>query len=369
MQEEHTIEYHHSFTGSIFVSFCVLLIYVASGPIFKNFRFHYIHESGICMVIGFSVALIARMVEGKANGVNSFKEDIFFNFILPPIVFNAGYTMKKQTFFKYSLYILVFGIFSTIVSFLTVFGITHFLNENQMFSYTNEKNSPLLFTLTEVVLFSVIICATDSVAALTFINDNQEPKLHAILFGEGVINDVVCIVLYKIISSQNKNVTLDLFEVSQTIATFFWTFSVSLLLGIAFGSMLCLFLRFFRQIKPNKEQEICIIFIFAMISYSFSEYIGQSPILALLFTGIVASHYGYYNLDYQSSQESVFFLNQHLFQARFPPSGRIYIRVFRSKFGFFDRAKHQSFFLFLATFDYIRGSICRYMFSQRHVLV
>lgn len=49
------------------------------------------------------------------------------------------------------------------------------------------------------MLFSSVISATDSVAALTFIKEETEPKLFAILFGEGVINDAVCIVLYTII--------------------------------------------------------------------------------------------------------------------------------------------------------------------------
>jgi NhaP-type Na+/H+ or K+/H+ antiporter len=44
-------------------------------------------------------------------------------------------------------------------------------------------------------LFSAVISATDFVAALTFIKEERESKLFAILFGEGVINDAVCIVL------------------------------------------------------------------------------------------------------------------------------------------------------------------------------
>jgi len=49
------------------------------------------------------------------------------------------------------------------------------------------------------LLFASVISATDAVAALTFISETDEPKLYSILFGEGVINDAVCIVLYGII--------------------------------------------------------------------------------------------------------------------------------------------------------------------------
>jgi NhaP-type Na+/H+ or K+/H+ antiporter len=57
------------------------------------------------------------------------------------------------------------------------------------------------FSIKEILLFSSVISATDTVAALTFVKEETEPKLFAILFGEGVINDAVCIVLYNIIKN------------------------------------------------------------------------------------------------------------------------------------------------------------------------
>jgi hypothetical protein len=45
----------------------------------------------------------------------------------------------------------------------------------------------LYFSLNGIFLFSAVISATDSVAASTFIKVEQEPKLFAILFGDGAI--------------------------------------------------------------------------------------------------------------------------------------------------------------------------------------
>lgn len=67
------------------------------------------------------------------------------------------------------------------------------------------------FSFKEIMLFSSVIAATDTVAALTFVKEESEPKLFAILFGEGVINDAVCIVLYGIIrefTSSNEGIQL-----------------------------------------------------------------------------------------------------------------------------------------------------------------
>ena len=53
--------------------------------------------------------------------------------------------------------------------------------------------------------FAAVISATDAVPALTFIHEDSEPKLFSILFGEGVVNDAVCIVIYKILTDFQKS--------------------------------------------------------------------------------------------------------------------------------------------------------------------
>jgi len=55
------------------------------------------------------------------------------------------------------------------------------------------------FSIKEILLFASVISATDTVAALTFVKEDSHPKLFSILFGEGVLNDAVCIVLYRIL--------------------------------------------------------------------------------------------------------------------------------------------------------------------------
>ena len=46
-------------------------------------------------------------------------------------------------------------------------------------------------------MLAAILCATDSVAALTIVKRRDHPKLNSILFGEGVINDAVSILLFR----------------------------------------------------------------------------------------------------------------------------------------------------------------------------
>ena len=343
----------------------ILMIYTVAAPIFEKIHFHYMHESGLCMIIGVIVSLVAIFFDPHANFTRSinFSGDIFFTFVLPPIIFSAGYNLRRASFFKYFIYILSFGVFGTIMSFLWVAPITllfnHFnlfyfpmkfndedknsqinnknITQNNITNITNSIISNIIsnitenisstnisstlpdilpnssdknyvhFSVTEILLFASVISATDTIAALTFISEDKEPKLFAILFGEGVVNDAVCIVLYRILreftlSGNEFTSSTPLMMFSKFLSLAFYSFLIGLLMGCICAYMLKYFLT--KQIKLNRTQEISIILFFAFISYTFSEELGLSPIVTLLFTGIFISNYAFYNLSFQAREES-----------------------------------------------------------------
>lgn len=168
------------------------------------------------------------------------------------------------------------------------------------------KNDIILnFSFSEILLFSAVISATDTVAALTFIKEESEPKLFALLFGEGVINDAVCIVLYGIIktfsTSKEEFSSKTPFKMLGSFSSMFF---FSFIVGAVVGCLSSLFLKKLKFIKLNRVQECSIIVFFAFISYTLTEELGLSPIIALLFTGIFMSHYTFYNLSFQAREES-----------------------------------------------------------------
>ena len=345
----------------------ILMIYTVAAPIFEKIHFHYMHESGLCMIIGVIVSLIAIFFNPHTNFTKSinFSGDVFFTFVLPPIIFSAGYNLRRASFFKYFIYILSFGVFGTIMSFLWVAPVTLLFNHFNLFYFPmkfNEEqdnidinknitqknisnitnliinniisnfsnisnisdNVPptnitpnvimdstdknyVHFSVTEILLFASVISATDTIAALTFISEDKEPKLFAILFGEGVVNDAVCIVLYRILreftlSGSEFTSSTPLMMFSKFLSLALYSFLIGLLMGCICAYMLKYFLT--KQIKLNRTQEISIILFFAFISYTFSEELGLSPIVTLLFTGIFISNYAFYNLSFQAREES-----------------------------------------------------------------
>ena len=59
-----------------------------------------------CVVGG----LIFLVSKGKNSRILRFDEQLFFIYVLPPIIFNAGFKVKKKQFFHNFLTIMSFGV-------------------------------------------------------------------------------------------------------------------------------------------------------------------------------------------------------------------------------------------------------------------
>ena len=44
------------------VAILILLIYTVSAPLFHKIQFHYLHESGMCMILGLVISFVARVL-------------------------------------------------------------------------------------------------------------------------------------------------------------------------------------------------------------------------------------------------------------------------------------------------------------------
>lgn len=81
-------------------------------------------------------------------------------------------------------------------------------------------------------------------------------------------------------------------------------FFLSLFLAIIVGIGSALFFKKLKPLKLNRVQECSLIVFFALLTYSFTEIIGLSPIVSLLFSGIFMANYAFYNLSFQAREES-----------------------------------------------------------------
>ena len=123
-----------------------------------------------------------------------FNELGFFYFILPPIIFAAGYTLKHRRFVRNLDHILALGVIGTL---LTMIILSILLSmTNSYLTFPGSRISPA-----EVLLLASVLCASDTVAVLSLIPEKKYARMNSILFGEGVVNDAVAILLFRAVNN------------------------------------------------------------------------------------------------------------------------------------------------------------------------
>ncbi|KAK9287678.1 hypothetical protein L1049_016116 [Liquidambar formosana] len=87
----------------------------------------WLNESITALAIGLCTGIIIlKITGGTKSHLLVFSEDLFFIYLLPPIIFNAGFQVKKKQFFRNFMTIMLFGAVGTLISFgIISFGAIH----------------------------------------------------------------------------------------------------------------------------------------------------------------------------------------------------------------------------------------------------
>jgi NhaP-type Na+/H+ or K+/H+ antiporter len=88
-----------------------------------------------------------------------------------------------------------------VLSFGIIFGLTYLVDNLKWIIPIGESKDYEYMSTALIVRYSATISASDSVAALTLINPTTQPKLFSIVFGEGMVNDAVAIILFKVVGT------------------------------------------------------------------------------------------------------------------------------------------------------------------------
>lgn len=155
------------------------------------------------------------------------------------------------------------------------------------------------------MLMCSLLCSSDVIAAISLISYEQQPKLFSIVFGEGIMNDAVSIILFNtVMKYTSKNSVITVKTPFEIITNFFGLGINSLFVGIIFGLLSSYILKRFRVFAQNPVSESMMIFCFGYLSYVISESAHYSGIISLLTCGIAMAHYTWYNLSPQGKQSS-----------------------------------------------------------------
>lgn len=150
----------------------------------------------------------------------------------------------------------------------------------------------------EIIIMSSLLCSSDVIAAVSLVSYDQEPRLFSIIFGEGITNDAVSIILFNtVLKYMGKNSKITWVSPFEITGGFLLLGAISVLIGVFFGFATALFMKYFRSLTHSAINQAVVILCFAWISYVTSELFHESGIISLLVCGIVQAHYAYYNLS------------------------------------------------------------------------
>ncbi|KAI5587459.1 hypothetical protein POPTR_005G045100v4 [Populus trichocarpa] len=251
----------------------------------------WMNESITALIIGLCTGVVILLISGgKSSHLLVFSEDLFFIYLLPPIIFNAGFQVKKKQFFRNFMTIMLFGAVGTLIScFVISLGAMQFFKKLDI--------GPL--DIGDYLAIGAIFAATDSVCTLQVLNQDETPLLYSLVFGEGVVNDATSVVLFNAIQS------FDLTNINAAIAwdfvrNFFYLFLASTLLGVLTGLVSAYIIRRLYFGRHSTDREVALMILMAYLSYMMAELFYLSGILTVFFCGIVMSHYTWHNVTESS---------------------------------------------------------------------
>ncbi|XP_065191043.1 Na(+)/H(+) exchanger beta-like [Sycon ciliatum] len=244
-----------------------------------------------CMLIIFGL-IVGAIIEATSSQVIKFTPNLFFLYLLPPIMLDAGYLMKRRAFFDNLTTILLYAVVGTIWNVFAMALGLYALRAVGAIKVTTTFEFP------ECLLFGAISAAVDPVAVLAIFDEvHVNVSLFILVFGESILNDAVSVVLYQ---SAETFVALPAVTATDIILAFVSFFTVSiggLVIGLLFGLVASFITRFTESVQIL---EVLITFLCGYLSFLSAEIFHFSGILAAIACGLVMRHYLHENISYNS---------------------------------------------------------------------
>ncbi|XP_052396841.1 sodium/hydrogen exchanger 8 isoform X2 [Carassius gibelio] len=278
---------------SIFFSLLVIGICIILVHLLIKFKLHFLPESVAVVSLGILMGAVIKIIESQqlANWKEEemFRPNMFFLLLLPPIIFESGYSLHKGNFFQNIGSITLFAVFGTAISAFIVGGGIYFLGQADVI---------YKMSMTDSFAFGSLISAVDPVATIAIFNAlNVDPVLNMLVFGESILNDAVSIVLTNTAEGfVGSDVSTGWETFVQALGYFLKMFFGSAALGTLTGLISAIALKHF-DMRKTPSLEFGMMIIFAYLPYGLAEGIKLSGIMAILFSGIVMSHYTHHNLS------------------------------------------------------------------------
>ncbi|XP_026531927.1 sodium/hydrogen exchanger 1 [Notechis scutatus] len=253
-------------------------------------------ESCLLIVVGLLVGGLIKAVGETPPVLNS---KVFFLFLLPPIILDAGYFLPLRQFTENMGTILIFAVIGTLWNAFFVGALMYAVCQ---ISGPFLSDIGLLYNL----LFGSIISAVDPVAVLAVFEEiHINELLHILVFGESLLNDAVTVVLYHLFEEFANYEKVTLTDIVLGFLSFFVVALGGVFVGVVYGIIGAFTSRFTSHIRVI---EPLFVFLYSYMAYLSAEVFHLSGIMALIAAGVVMRPYVEANISHKSHTTIKYFL-------------------------------------------------------------
>ncbi|KAJ4928183.1 hypothetical protein JOQ06_015977 [Pogonophryne albipinna] len=284
-------KWHHVSTPYIVVLW-VLVSWLCKIVIESNHHVtNIIPESALLICFGF---VLGGIIWG-ADGVQTFTltPNVFFFYLLPQIILDAGYSMPNKLFFSNMGAILIYAVIGTCWNAAS-------LGLSLWGCHMGGAMGDLDIGLLQYLLFGSLIAAVDPVAVIAvFEQVHVNEVLFILVFGESLLNDGVTVVLFNVFDAfvSLGGPQIDAVEIIKGIISFFVVAFGGSLVGFVFGLLISFLTRGTKNIQIIEPG---FVFVLGYLSYLTAEMLSLSAILSIVFCGMCCQKYINTNMDERS---------------------------------------------------------------------
>ncbi|KAJ8273409.1 hypothetical protein GJAV_G00101300 [Gymnothorax javanicus] len=253
-------------------------------------------ESCLLIVVGL---LVGGLIKASGQGLPVLDSNLFFLYLLPPIILDAGYFLPIRPFTENIGTILTFAVAGTLWNVLFIGGM--------MYAVAQLDASGLGgLDLLACMLFSAIVSAVDPVAVLAVFEEiNINELLHVLVFGESLLNDAVTVVLYHLFEEYVGVTSFGALDVILAVLCFLVVSLGGVLVGAIYGLLAALTSRFTENLRVI---EPLLVFVYSYMAYLSAEVFHLSGIMSLIACGVVMRPYVEANMSHKSFTTIKYFL-------------------------------------------------------------
>nr|CAD2196696.1 unnamed protein product [Meloidogyne enterolobii] len=294
-----SLEWHHVETPYT-VSVWILLASIAKILFHVHKQFgEAIPDSALLIVVGLVLGYALQKLH-VSNELFTLKSTTFFLYLLPPIIFDAGYFMPNRQLFENWDSVLLFAFVGTIWNTLAIGFSLYLLGQLNLFS--------VAFSNFEILLFASLISAVDPVAVIAVFEEiHVNEFLFINVFGEALFNDGVSVVLYQMFRKFTL-IGVNNLAVFDYIAGIFSFVVIALggtLIGLFFAFFVSILTRFTSRVKILAP---VFVFVVPYLAYLSAEMFGFSSILAIVACGIMMKQYVKGNMSHDANNSVKYFI-------------------------------------------------------------